>query len=71
MEANLLEYFILHKGEVVTRDKLLDEVWGYDNFPTTRTIDTHVLNLRKKIEDKPDRPKHLLTVHGSGYKFTE
>jgi two-component system alkaline phosphatase synthesis response regulator PhoP len=48
---------------------LLNEVWGYDTFPTTRTVDTFILNLRKKIEDDPAKPKHIITVHGSGYKF--
>ena len=70
LEANLLKYFIQHRGEVVSRNDLLDKVWGYEHFPTTRTIDTHVLNLRKKIEDHPDHPRWLLTVHGTGYKFT-
>lgn len=70
MEVNLLKYFLKHRGEVVTRDMFLDDVWGYEQYPTTRTIDTHVLNLRKKIEDNPNRPKYLLTIHGSGYKFT-
>jgi DNA-binding response OmpR family regulator len=70
LEAGLLKYFIEHRGEVVSRNDLLDKVWGYDSFPTTRTIDTHVLNLRKKLEDQPDQPRWLLTVHGVGYKFT-
>jgi DNA-binding response OmpR family regulator len=70
LEASLLKYFIEHRGEVVSRNDLLDKVWGYDSFPTTRTIDTHVLNLRKKLEDRPDQPRWLLTVHGVGYKFT-
>jgi two-component system alkaline phosphatase synthesis response regulator PhoP len=70
LEASLLKYFIEHRGEVVSRNDLLDKVWGYDSFPTTRTIDTHVLNLRKKLEDQPDQPRWLLTVHGVGYKFT-
>ena len=54
---------------MVTRDRLLDEVWGYDAYPTTRTVDNYILNLRKKIEDDPTNPKHLLTMHKSGYKF--
>jgi DNA-binding response OmpR family regulator len=70
LEAGLLKHFIEHRGEVVSRNDLLDKVWGYDSFPTTRTIDTHVLNLRKKLEDRPDQPRWLLTVHGVGYKFT-
>lgn len=68
-EFELLRFFADHPNEVVTRDQLLDEVWGYDSFPTTRTIDTFVLNLRKKIEDDPSKPKHLLTVHKMGYRF--
>ena len=69
-EASLLKYFIQHRGEVITREALLNQVWGYERFPTTRTVDTHVLNLRKKIEDHPENPKWILTLHGSGYKFT-
>ncbi|HBP16465.1 MAG TPA: DNA-binding response regulator, partial [Planctomycetes bacterium] len=53
----------------VSRNELLNEVWGYDRFPTTRTVDTHMLNLRKKLEVDPKNPRHLLTVHGVGYKF--
>ncbi len=68
-EFELLRFFADHPNEVVTRDQLLDEVWGYDSFPTTRTIDTFVLNLRKKIEDDPSDPRHLLTVHKMGYRF--
>jgi DNA-binding response OmpR family regulator len=65
-----LHYFSTHRGEVVTRDQLLDAVWGYDAIPFTRTVDTHVAKLRKKIEDDPARPRHLVTVHRLGYKFT-
>jgi DNA-binding response OmpR family regulator len=68
-EFELLRFFAQHEDEVISRDRLLDEVWGYDSFPTTRTIDTFVLNLRKKIEDDPAHPKHLLTVHKLGYRF--
>jgi len=68
-EFELLKYFVLHEGEVVSRAKLLDDVWGYEETPTTRTVDTFILNLRKKIETKPADPKHLLTVHTVGYKF--
>ena len=56
-------------GEIITRDRLLDEVWGYERFPTTRTVDTHILRLRQKFEDDPERPAHILTVHGQGYRF--
>jgi DNA-binding response OmpR family regulator len=68
-EFDLLVFLVEHRGEVVTRERLLDEVWGYERFPTTRTVDTHVLKLRRKIEADPDRPKWILTVHGQGYKF--
>jgi two-component system alkaline phosphatase synthesis response regulator PhoP len=68
-EFELLHYLVEHPGEVVTRDRLLDEVWGYEQFPTTRTVDTHVLRLRQKLERDPERPVHLLTVHGQGYRF--
>lgn len=69
MEVVLLAYFIRHRGEVISRNELLDKVWGYERFPTTRTVDTHILNLRKKIEKNLDKPVHLLTVHGAGYRF--
>jgi len=68
-EYDLLQYLIVHEGEVVSRDMLLNEVWGYDKFPTTRTIDTFVHNLRKKIEKDPANPVHLITIPWSGYKF--
>jgi DNA-binding response OmpR family regulator len=68
-EFEVLKYFAQHEGEVVTRDMLLDDVWGYEHFPTTRTVDNYILSLRKKIEDDPANPKHLLTVHTAGYKL--
>ena len=68
-EFEILHFFIKHEREVIHRDILLNEVWGYDFFPTTRTVDTFILNLRKKIEDNPAHPKHLITIHGAGYKF--
>ena len=68
-EFDLLVYLLEHRGEVITRERLLDEVWGYERFPTTRTVDTHVLRLRRKFEADPDRPALILTVHGQGYKF--
>ncbi len=68
-EFDLLRYLVEHRGEVITRDRLLDEVWGYAHFPTTRTVDTHILRLRQKFEDDPEHPVHILTVHGQGYKF--
>jgi DNA-binding response OmpR family regulator len=68
-EFGLLELLIRNEGGVVARDTILNEVWGYDKFPVTRTVDTFVHGLRKKIERDPARPVHLLTVHGVGYKF--
>jgi DNA-binding response OmpR family regulator len=68
-EFGLLELLIAHEGEVVTRETILNEVWEYENFPTTRTIDTFMHNLRRKIEDDPGNPAHLITVPWSGYKF--
>lgn len=68
-EYKILRFFIEHEQEVVSRDTLLSEVWGYELYPTTRTVDTFILNLRKKIEDDPAHPKHLITIHGTGYKF--
>jgi DNA-binding response OmpR family regulator len=68
-EFKILKYFIQHEEEVVSRDQLLDEVWGYDTFPTTRTVDNYILSLRKKIEDEPSEPKHIITVPKGGYRF--
>lgn len=68
-EFDLLRYFVLHTGQVVTREQILNEVWGYEEFPTTRTIDNFVAKLRQKIERAPHAPEHILTIHGSGYKF--
>src|SRR5664280_761555 len=68
-EFDMLTYFISHAGEVVTREMLLDQVWGYDSYPTTRTVDNFVLAIRKQIEEDPSEPKHLITVYRAGYKF--
>jgi DNA-binding response OmpR family regulator len=68
-EFELLKYFLCHSGEAISRDRLLEEVWGYDRFPTTRTVDAHIVRLRQKLEAKPDDPHFILTVHGTGYKF--
>ncbi|UCE43308.1 MAG: response regulator transcription factor [Candidatus Aminicenantes bacterium] len=68
-ELGLLKLLITHEGEVVTREIILNEVWGYDKYPTTRTVDTFIHNLRKKIEEDPSQPIHLLTIPWSGYKF--
>jgi two-component system alkaline phosphatase synthesis response regulator PhoP len=68
-EFAILKYFIQHQGETVTRDQLLDEVWGYDQFPLTRTVDNHIAKLRQKIEDCPADPRYIVTVHRVGYRF--
>ena len=68
-EFGLPKLLISHEGEVVSRDLILNEVWGYDKFPTTRTVDTFIHHLRQKIEDKPSEPVHLITVPWSGYRF--
>ncbi len=68
-EFELLKYFLCHPGETLSRDRLLEEVWGYEHFPTTRTVDAHIVRLRQKVEPKPDEPRFILTVHGTGYKF--
>ena len=69
-EFRIMKYFIEHRNEIVTRDQLLDHVWGYDSFPLTRTVDTHIAKLRQKIEDTPGDPRYIVTVHRAGYKFT-
>ena len=68
-EFDLLKYFISHTGENISRDRLLEEVWGYERFPTTRTVDAHIVHLRQKLEPTPEQPQFLLTVHGVGYRF--
>jgi two-component system alkaline phosphatase synthesis response regulator PhoP len=69
-ELRLLQFFIEHQGEVVSREKLLDAVWGYDAAPLTRTVDMHVAKLRKKVEKNPADPRFILTIHGLGYRFS-
>ena len=68
-EFALLAYFLSNPAETLSRDRLLDAVWGYDNYPNTRTVDTHIVHLRQKLEPNPEEPRFILTVHGSGYKF--
>jgi len=68
-ELKLLQFFFAHPGEVLSRDRLLNDVWGYNYFGTTRTLDQVIVQLRKKLGDNADSPKHLLTVHGVGYKL--
>ena len=69
LEMEILKYFIAHRGEVVARDDFLDKIWGYESYPTTRTIDNHILKLRKKIEEDPSHPRYILSVYGGGYRF--
>ena len=71
LEVEILRYMIDHRGEVVTRDALLDKIWGYEKFPTTRTVDSHILKLRKKIEKDPSNPRYILSVYGGGYRFVD
>jgi DNA-binding response OmpR family regulator len=68
-EFGVLRYLAGRAGEVVTREELLDQVWGYDAMPTTRTVDNHIASLRAKLEGDPSQPRHLHTVHGVGYKW--
>jgi two-component system alkaline phosphatase synthesis response regulator PhoP len=68
-EFRLLVYFVEHRGETISRDRLLNEVWGYNAMPSTRTVDVHVAWLRQKIEPNSHHPQYLLTIHGLGYKF--
>jgi DNA-binding response OmpR family regulator len=70
MEFKLLQFLIENQGNVHSRDTLLDEVWGYDAMPNTRTVDVHIAWLRQKLEDNPKYPNYIHTVHGLGYKFT-
>ena len=68
-EFKLLRYFSTCPGRVVSREELLNEVWGYSNYPTTRTVDNYILRLRQKLESDAANPRHFITVHGAGYKF--
>jgi len=70
-EFELLRYLIERKGETVTRDQLLEDVWGYESYPSTRTVDTHIAKLRAKIGDSGSEPRWIMTIHGVGYKFVE
>jgi DNA-binding response OmpR family regulator len=70
-EFELLRYVIERKGETVSRDRLLEDVWGYESYPSTRTVDTHIAKLRAKIGDSGSEPKYILTIHGVGYKFVD
>ncbi len=68
-EFEILKFLWQHRGQTVTRDQLLNEVWGYEASPTTRTVDNFIVKLRQKIEADPAHPKHILTVHGAGYRL--
>ena len=68
-EFELLKYFVCHPGETLSRDRLLNEVWGYERYPSTRTVDAHIVRVRQKVEPRPEEPRYILTVHGLGYKF--
>lgn len=68
-EFKLLQYLIEHRGRTISRDELLDEVWGYNAMPSTRTVDVHIAWLRQKLEPNPRHPRFILTVHGLGYRF--
>jgi DNA-binding response OmpR family regulator len=68
-EFGVLRLLAARVGQVVTRNELLDEVWGHECYPTTRTVDNHIASLRAKLEDDPSEPRHLITVHGVGYKL--
>jgi two-component system alkaline phosphatase synthesis response regulator PhoP len=69
LEFKLLRYLIEHRGATLSRDELLNEVWGYDAMPSTRTVDVHIAWLRQKLEPNPRHPQFILTIHGLGYKF--
>jgi DNA-binding response OmpR family regulator len=69
LEFKTLRYLVENARRVISRNELLNEVWGYNNYPSTRTVDNQVAKLRKKLEQDPARPVHLRTVHGAGYKF--
>jgi DNA-binding response OmpR family regulator len=68
-EFKLLKYFAQNPQRVLSRDQLLSDVWGYDSYPSTRTVDSHILTLRQKLERDPKSPVHFITVHNAGYKF--
>ena len=68
-EFKTLEFLTKNAQRVISREELLNEVWGYQNYPYTRTVDNHMLRLRQKLENDPSRPSHFLTVYGQGYKF--
>jgi len=68
-EFKVLKFMVENRERVISRDELLNEVWGYSDYPSTRTVDNHIMKLRQKLEDEPANPAHFLTVHGVGYRF--
>ena len=70
-EFQIMKYMIEHEGEAIHRHDLLNNVWGYEAMPTTRTVDNFILDLRKKLEENPSEPKHIISVRGVGYKFVK
>jgi DNA-binding response OmpR family regulator len=68
-EFKIVRYFAKNAGRVISREELLNELWGYQRYPSTRTVDNHIMRLRHKLETDPARPQHFLTMHGAGYKF--
>jgi DNA-binding response OmpR family regulator len=68
-EFKVLKFMVENRERVISRDELLNEVWGYQDYPSTRTVDNHILKLRQKLEHEPANPAHFLTVHGVGYRF--
>ena len=69
LEFKVLKFMIENRERVISRDELLNEVWGYSDYPSTRTVDNHIMKLRQKLEPEPANPAHFLTVHGVGYRF--
>jgi len=68
-EFKVLRFFVQNQDRVISREELLNEVWGYQSYPSTRTVDNHILRLRQKLEKDPSRPVHFKTMHGAGYRF--
>ncbi|MFB3915984.1 MAG: response regulator transcription factor [Terriglobales bacterium] len=68
-EFELLHLLVTHPGEVLSRDQILEQIWGYETSTTTRTVDTHVSNLRQKLEPDPAHPRYIISIYGEGYKF--
>jgi len=69
-EFKILRLFVENRGRVISRNELLDKIWGYTIFPTTRTVDNHIVRIRKQIEPNPSTPQYIISVRGVGYKFT-